>query len=914
MYLECTVSRSAPESAIGADIRGAKIQGVFSNTKGMTMTKKIGRFRVTDNDRRLRRRDDSEDVFISKLHGEGEEPEEAERDEEGRERFRRGEFVGSPATDQLSPIERFKRASDRKHNLGRGSSTRRIAAFLFVFMFCAIATAQTITPNLQLTLPKYGQLNWDVTINGDLSLIDSAFGTLQLPYAGVWSNSTVYNRGAQVSYMGAVYASKLNGNLNNTPTNTTAWLLLPNGMVYPVAGLAASTGSAWRTPTFSDVVALWGSGSCTSGWLKFDGTCSTPAGGASFPGTNGVVFNTSTSASRNATFSDLVALWASGGCTSGYLKFDGTCSTPSGGGTGAPATNVIYATTTSCANVPVGALCYVVTGNNSTDNSTVFASIASAANSYTQTTVNGWVSSPLTVHFATGTYVYGSGLDFTQPVTIDCEPGTLFNYTGSAHAIDLGPTGLTSTTAQMGRYIVRGCGFIGGASMTDGIFANKYIVNLEFDHNNFLDFGPTGSSSVWQIWTDGGNYHIFSHNNHEISDNGARNFEAMGQNANISAIEFYGNDLANWNSGGTNCASVSGIGLYVNGLGSSAHHDIFSCGMAPAIQVGSQCQSCSIDHNYMESVVSGSSPLPMIQYGDPSSGQTWYSPSTFIDGLQVNNNRVVMHNGTAGATPYFMGPTTSSGGLTNSVIADDQLMQYSIGQEAVLMNANAAQTGNVVRGLRASNTTSSGPLSAYDNYVHTSDSGIKIYPWQAFDQTSWSDSFVRANGALSYPWVLAPNSASYHNWTISSNTLTCGTASCWDILRRDITQNQQNSVIVSTLPASTKNVEIYARWMGDGSTSGTGYGCTWVNGTGFQAYKMASGTFTQLGTTDSTDTLAAGNTLGIIANGSIIQCTLSGKVIMTNVDSTYSTGYPGISTNDTTIVLGPFIAQSLGVN
>jgi len=46
------------------------------------------------------------------------------------------------------------------------------------------------------------------------------------------------------------------------------------GMVYPSAGLAASTGSAWRTPTFSDVVVLWAGGSC-SGYLKSDGTCGT---------------------------------------------------------------------------------------------------------------------------------------------------------------------------------------------------------------------------------------------------------------------------------------------------------------------------------------------------------------------------------------------------------------------------------------------------------------------------------------------------------------------------------------------------------------------------------------------------------------------------------------------------------------
>ena len=59
-------------------------------------------------------------------------------------------------------------------------------------------------------------------------------------------------------------------------------------MVYPSAGLGVSTGAAWRTPAFSDVVNLWASGSCTSGYLKYDGSCSTPAGGTTYTAGQGV--------------------------------------------------------------------------------------------------------------------------------------------------------------------------------------------------------------------------------------------------------------------------------------------------------------------------------------------------------------------------------------------------------------------------------------------------------------------------------------------------------------------------------------------------------------------------------------------------------------------------------------------------
>ena len=71
----------------------------------------------------------------------------------------------------------------------------------------------------------------------------------------------------------------------------SAWLLQNaqvsgGGMVYPSAGVAASTGSAWRSPLYTDITALWASGSC-SGYLKSDGTCSTPSGTLSGSGTTG---------------------------------------------------------------------------------------------------------------------------------------------------------------------------------------------------------------------------------------------------------------------------------------------------------------------------------------------------------------------------------------------------------------------------------------------------------------------------------------------------------------------------------------------------------------------------------------------------------------------------------------------------
>jgi hypothetical protein len=61
------------------------------------------------------------------------------------------------------------------------------------------------------------------------------------------------------------------------------WAAGGGSMTYPAAntiGVSNSGATAWRSPLYSDITALFGSGSC-SGYLKSDGTCSTPSGGVS---------------------------------------------------------------------------------------------------------------------------------------------------------------------------------------------------------------------------------------------------------------------------------------------------------------------------------------------------------------------------------------------------------------------------------------------------------------------------------------------------------------------------------------------------------------------------------------------------------------------------------------------------------
>jgi hypothetical protein len=106
------------------------------------------------------------------------------------------------------------------------------------------------------------------------------------------------------------------------------------GMVYPAAntlGLSNGSGTGWTTPSAATIVALFGGGSC-SGFLKSDGSCVSlttmtyPAGSTlGFTNTGGTAWQT-------PTYAAIVALFS--GCGSGapYLEYNGNCGSGGGGG------------------------------------------------------------------------------------------------------------------------------------------------------------------------------------------------------------------------------------------------------------------------------------------------------------------------------------------------------------------------------------------------------------------------------------------------------------------------------------------------------------------------------------------------------------------------------------------------------
>jgi hypothetical protein len=119
-------------------------------------------------------------------------------------------------------------------------------------------------------------------------------------------------------------------------------------MVYPSTGLGASTGSAWRAPTLSDVVSLWAGGACT-GYLKYDGTCSTPTGAV--PSVNGIAAAV-TIAGPNVTTAGSTITIAAGNSLASYpqntrMFFYGDSRVSVSGACGWEGTNIASSTVTA---------------------------------------------------------------------------------------------------------------------------------------------------------------------------------------------------------------------------------------------------------------------------------------------------------------------------------------------------------------------------------------------------------------------------------------------------------------------------------------------------------------------------------------------------------------------------------------
>jgi hypothetical protein len=115
--------------------------------------------------------------------------------------------------------------------------------------------ATVFTPNLNLSLPALGTKNWNLCLNPNFQIIDASIARLQSPFLGPWSASTVYTKGAFVSFNNAIYISSIFSNFNNTPAvGSTAWQLFFTTDGGGSITAPASGWPAWLVPTISNSV------------------------------------------------------------------------------------------------------------------------------------------------------------------------------------------------------------------------------------------------------------------------------------------------------------------------------------------------------------------------------------------------------------------------------------------------------------------------------------------------------------------------------------------------------------------------------------------------------------------------------------------------------------------------------------
>ncbi len=337
---------------------------------------------------------------------------------------------------------------------------------------------------------------------------------------------------------------------------------------------------------------------------------------------------------------------------------------PGGGGStgnisssGTPASPQLaqFTDATHIKGVPQGVfnvrLIYGAVPDGSTDNSTAIANAFTASNAFT--------SGVPTVYFDcdTGTstckYNYGgsgtSPINPTVPTTILCAPGVYLNYTGSAHAVDLGSSGRTFQDELP--YTIQGCVFTGAASSTEGININAYITNSYILNNTFFQFG---NRTGFNIYYAGNNWESLVEGNSWYDHDGVTRNMVDGHNAAVNAVRFIDNNVECDTAGHIACStSTIGVGVWLGDVSVISHNVIQYHG--PLVRMASSSSSTgdkmTIEGNHFE----GNSGvlIPAITYGDPG------GTATSVTCLKYANNSMYYPLGTG--TP-IVGPETAGSG------------------------------------------------------------------------------------------------------------------------------------------------------------------------------------------------------------------------------------------------------------
>lgn len=337
--------------------------------------------------------------------------------------------------------------------------------------------------------------------------------------------------------------------------------------------------------------------------------------------------------------------------------------------------------------------------NSAAANNTALTALATAVNAYaggSSIQDRPVVYIPGGSAGANATYAYSGGLVFTRPVVLLCGEGAMLNYTGSAHAADFGPTGLTfaptnATNQQLNsQYTIDGCGWTGGGSMTQGLFFNPVVLSPTILNNTFYDFG-NNTSTVYGIYISVNISNVYvGPNNEIINDDGvARNWFRVDATSGFSdQAHIHDNFSFNYqlSAGNVTYTMPTGILVWVDGQGSEVYDNNFNF-CAPCIRIGPGpsvgVNGTRITNNYFESVSGGPNVATgVLQYGDPGS-------AIFPDSLFIIGNFFLSNS----ASATFAEPASVTTGLTNAMFANNRITGTFV-VPLFQQNNITGQTGN----------------------------------------------------------------------------------------------------------------------------------------------------------------------------------------------------------------------------
>lgn len=390
-----------------------------------------------------------------------------------------------------------------------------------------------------------------------------------------------------------------------------------------------------------------------------------------------------------------------------------------------------------------------------------------------------------TLYVPAGSYNYSGGLNPTIPALLKCEPGAVLNYTGSGHAVDMGPIGGSPASLPTWPYYVDGCTFSGGQNATQGVFFQPNTVIVGVRNSTFVNFGPasTGVNGFYAVagQCDQWDEEIGPQNRFLTTDLIPRNYVRnnigacdMDSFLRVHDSEFYclagpgGANAINCNAG------QSGIGIYADGLQHIISLNSFGWlnpDIIMACANATFCYGSKIDNNVIDSQQDCTVPI----------GGTCYSPITFrntIQGLVVQHNNFDLHS--LAKSP--IGPYDGSALLNGLRVNFNQASPIADATPFVTMNNTAGQILN-----QSSNNfcnTATGTGGVWKNCVtpHTTGANINNFTFNVDDQhtaglyaTTTNCSAVGSAASPSVAACVAAASGSFSCATAATATCTVNT-------------------------------------------------------------------------------------------------------------------------------------------